>query len=749
MARVTDTLDAFNGGEYSPLLDGQTGWDKYKLGCRTLINFIPRVQGPAEKTLGTRHVQAAGKPAKEPRMIPFIFGQGDAMMMEFGEFYIRFFRDRQAVMSGLSPYEVVTTYAQAELDLIQFEQKGDIVILTCPGRMHPQAKLVRLDDDNWTLDDIEFISGPVVDGDVNGAVTMSYITPGDAGLSVEITASSPSFGTDGLGFQADHTGSLWAFGEASGGLSPYPEWVPGGVVAAGALNRYAGRLYYTVAGGTNGTFAPIHTSGSVSDGGVIWKFWNYGIGYARMTAWTTATVATFLVQRGLPPTMRTVSPGFQASAFWNEPAWSKVRGFPSGVAFFQQRLSFAGTEREPLFVDSSRNNRRYFDFDPALAEADAAIRNEIDGEQNEAYWMKADGAFLLIGGHGGLSHCGNQLTETTLTPGNASAKSGASRGVARVTPVRTEDGIKCLSRDRKTLLLAGYDDAKLRYQGKSLNVKNPEITGTGLTQLAYQEAPQKMVWATRDDGQLLFLSEEGGQEVLAWGRRITGLQSDGTFDQVVSVAVIPGISGDEVWLAVNRRSGASTSCSIEYIEPTIQGEKQWWYVDAGIQYIGAPTTTIGGLTHLEGRDVAVLADGRALQNRAVSGGAVTFDAPVSNAIIGLPIVSRLAPMLIDGGSENGPSQTKTKNIHELAVRLYRTMGLKIGPTFTDMRPVAFDHDQQAAADGTPRLFGDPRAEDIIEGFDGDYGNGAICIQHDQPLPCTVISLTPHFTCNDK
>lgn len=50
-------------------------------------------------------------------------------------------------------------------------------------------------------------------------------------------------------------------------------WNDGIAVAAGSYCFWNGNVYKTTAGGTTGTTAPTHTTGSVTDGGVIWAYW--------------------------------------------------------------------------------------------------------------------------------------------------------------------------------------------------------------------------------------------------------------------------------------------------------------------------------------------------------------------------------------------------------------------------------------------------------------------------------------------
>lgn len=65
-------------------------------------------------------------------------------------------------------------------------------------------------------------------------------------------------------------------------------WATGTIYAAGAYTFYNGNYYTTTAGGTAGANAPVHTSGSASDGGVTWIY--YSGAYSEFLADTDVTV---------------------------------------------------------------------------------------------------------------------------------------------------------------------------------------------------------------------------------------------------------------------------------------------------------------------------------------------------------------------------------------------------------------------------------------------------------------------------
>lgn len=75
-------------------------------------------------------------------------------------------------------------------------------------------------------------------------------------------------------------------------------WTASTVFAANAYCFYNGNYYQTTAGGTTGSTAPTHTSGSVSDGGVTWTY--YSGAYDQFLADTDVSIFNEkLVEQGV------------------------------------------------------------------------------------------------------------------------------------------------------------------------------------------------------------------------------------------------------------------------------------------------------------------------------------------------------------------------------------------------------------------------------------------------------------------
>jgi hypothetical protein len=172
MARVAVQLTNFTGGELSPRLDGRNDLSKYSTGCKTLENMIVYPHGSAARRSGTQYVAEVKDSSKETRLIPFEFSTVQTYILEFGNQYIRFYKDNGQILSGGSAYEISSPYLEAELFDIKFAQSADVMYICHPN--HPAKKLARTGHTNWTLiDDVNFQNGPFMDHNISNTTTLA------------------------------------------------------------------------------------------------------------------------------------------------------------------------------------------------------------------------------------------------------------------------------------------------------------------------------------------------------------------------------------------------------------------------------------------------------------------------------------------------------------------------------------------------------------------------------------------------
>uniref|UniRef100_UPI003AF7C76D hypothetical protein n=1 Tax=Micrococcus sp. F3Y TaxID=3402627 RepID=UPI003AF7C76D len=91
----------------------------------------------------------------------------------------------------------------------------------------------------------------------------------------------------------------------------------------------------------------------------------------------------------------------------------------------------------------------------------------------------------------------------------------------------------------------------------------------------------------------------------------------------------------------------------------------------------AGQATWGGLGHLDGKTVDIVADGVVMQQQVVTGGQVTLPRNAFNVNIGLNFVTRIKTLTpeVQGGA--GSAQGNSMRIGEITLRFLDTTGCKV------------------------------------------------------------------------
>lgn len=166
--------------------------------------------------------------------------------------------------------------------------------------------------------------------------------------------------------------------------------------------------------------------------------------------------------------------------------------------------------------------------------------------------------------------------------------------------------------------------------------------------------------------------------------------------------------------------------------------------DPGEWSIDKPFTKVFGLDHLEGQEVAVLADGGVVDGLVVQDGAITLPAPATKVIAGYGFQAQLQTMPLDVGNETNSIQGKRKKVAALTVRVKDSRGLKAGRLFSTVTPIK--ELNRVTVMGLPvKLITDD--ERIVMDPLWDVP-GQICLQVDDPLPTTVLGVVPEVVLGD-
>lgn len=171
MAKASPMVRSFNAGEFSELMEGRTDLERYPASLRKLVNYIAAPQGPAICRSGTAFVVPTSEPSQYSAILPFIFSNEQAKLLEFADDRIRFVDE-----DGLQVYApVATTITSGSGATMVFTSAslnanvGDQVVLAgFPAEYNingDTAKITAKLGTSYTLDKT-YPDMPVVDGTV-------------------------------------------------------------------------------------------------------------------------------------------------------------------------------------------------------------------------------------------------------------------------------------------------------------------------------------------------------------------------------------------------------------------------------------------------------------------------------------------------------------------------------------------------------------------------------------------------------
>lgn len=478
-------------------------------------------------------------------------------------------------------------------------------------------------------------------------------------------------------------------------------------------------------------------------------------GWARITAWTSATQVTAAVQANLSTTTATKD--------WRLGLWSGTTGYPAVGTFFEDRLAMGGVRQYPQRVDLSRTGD-YENFTPTepngTVVSDHALAFTLNANNvNAIRWLLDDEKALMIGTVGGEWPLrASNLNEALDAENPPQAKRSTVFGSADVAPIKAGNGILFVQRSGRKLMEQAFSFEDDGFRSGDLTELAEHITAGGMIEIAYQKEPDSIIWAVRRDGTLLGMTYRREQDVVGWHQHALGGRSDadGAPAVVESIAVIPAADGsrDELWLVVRRRINGQTKRYVEYMEaplPDDGDQRDSFYVDSGLTgTFEDPEVELSNLGHLEGETVQILADGASHPSRVVVGGKVTLDRAASVVQAGLAYdhLSELQTLSPEAGAGDGTAQGKTKRITNCTIRFHRSLGAKTGPDRETLDPVPELLFRDAS---TP--MGMPNAlftGDSFVAWPGGYETGGrITIVPVGPFPCTVIAIYPQVVTQDR
>jgi hypothetical protein len=598
MARVAVQLTNFTGGELSPRLDGRNDLAKYASGCKTLQNMIVYPHGSAARRSGTSFVAEVENSAEKTRLIPFEFSTTQTYILEFGNEYIRFYKDDGAILEA---NKTITGITQADPGVVSITSHGfsngdTIVISGVVGMTEVNGKRFKVANVNTNDFELQDIDGVDVD-------TTSFTAYASGGVANRVYQIATTYLTADL-FQIKYAQSadvmylchpeysvkkLSRTGHTSWSITEV-DFTDGPYLDDNITATTLGTSAHTVGSGVTLTASAI--TGINSNTGFqstdIGRLVSFRDGYGEITAFTSTTVVTITIIKDMGSS--------SASTDWALGAFSDTTGYPSCVTFYEQRLVFAGTEAQPQTLYFSRSGD-YENMDEnrggTIADDDAIIYTIASNQVNAIRFLSATRT-LIVGTVGGEFSVSGGGSDDPITPTNILIKKQSNHGCANTDAIPVGNVTLFLQRAKRKIRELAYNFDVDGYVAPDMTILAEHISESGFNEMSYQQEPNQIIWAVREDGQLAGLTYQREQQVVAWHRHIFG-GSFGTGDSVCeTVATIPTNDKEyQTWVIVKRTIDGVTRRYVEYINEFDFNEDdntEFNFLDSQLIYSGATTT---------------------------------------------------------------------------------------------------------------------------------------------------------------
>lgn len=689
----------------------------------------------------------------------------------------------QCLIEGATAVTLPTPYTAADFGNMRLDQSGDIVYVACNG--YQQRKIERRGTGrSFSVVLYEPNDGPFRTANV-GVVTL---TPSVLTGNGNLTASIPFF-------RSGHLGALFAVTSVGQQTTKNMAALNDATPSIRVTNVLTSRAFTVILTGLSGTgntvilersfdnaaWAAVPTYSWVADAttsytdGLDNQIVYYRLRCSVYAAGVTAATLSYPIGsvRGICRIksitsnvlagMEVLAPfgGITASDDWEEGLWSTYRGWPTAVRLYEGRLYWGGKDK---IVGSISDG--YESFDLMVTGESGVINRSIGSGPVDSINFIVALQRLILGGQGAEHSCRSTAFDEPLTPTNFNIKKASRQGSSAMCDAVEIDnkGVYVQRGGIRVFELAfSQEPYSYDYGSTQLSQLIPTIGYPGFIRITVQRQPDTRVHFVRSDGTVAILVFDTTENVICWQNFTSG--GGGFVEDAVVLPSDEGEQEDHVYYVVKRTINGAVVRYLERwaTEAQAKGDQQLCMLaDAYITYTGAPATVIGGLGALEGKSVAVWADGKdvgTIDNAngtltytyTVAGGQIVLAAQASNVVVGLPYIAPwMSAKLVQIQSGLGSALDDMQVVNAIGVILANTHahGLRFGPDFDSMSHLdsmpSIENGATVDPDWVfPDYDGDPFA------FPGKWSNDSrLCLQAQSPRPVTMLAAILDLKNND-
>jgi len=354
-----------------------------------------------------------------------------------------------------------------------------------------------------------------------------------------------------------------------------------------------------------------------------------------------STAVLYIVNRGYAPRKLTIV----TETDWTLTTFTRTgdpftgTNWPGAVAFTSDgRLIYGGTNSSPNTVwgsagPDSSGNPRYDDLlhssTPVAIDSYTFTLAVIHGETDSIRWISSTDNFLVVGTFGSVRYLYGSAPDQPVTPLNVNARSVNTYGAAFIQPIPLGPQMLYVQRSGNIIRSIEYDYLINGYQSVDKNLIADHILNTGIKTITNQVGIPDIMWACRNDGELVGLTYNSKENKYGWHRHLIagGSFVEGTSATVEWVQRLPQENNKDLLFMICSRldNQGRTVRFVEYITPFViwpdplayytgdkisdttkylnvlyEQQKNGWHLDAASEYDGSDEGFVLGITMTPG-----------------------------------------------------------------------------------------------------------------------------------------------------
>jgi len=192
-----------------------------------------------------------------------------------------------------------------------------------------------------------------------------------------------------------------------------------------------------------------------------------------------------------------------------EGAWSDLNGWPRAICFHEGKLLFASNYEHPQTIWASKSGEgNYYDFTPGTLDNDPYSFTIAD--LNIIRWISS-GRVLSIGALNAEATAVGPSDGPITCVDPPRIKAETNHGSSDLTaPVKINKAILFLQRAARKIREFAYSYTEDAYGAPDLTIASEHLFDDDIIDLVYQQEPDSILWAIKDDGVLLACTYDRG-----------------------------------------------------------------------------------------------------------------------------------------------------------------------------------------------------------------------------------------------